>query len=265
MGLPFFHVDAFTDRAFGGNPAAVYVLKAPRTIAWMQKVAGEMNLSETAFAVMRNDGGFDLRWFTPTTEVDLCGHATLASAHVLWERRHVPIGEAIRFETKSGRLSVRRIKGGWIEMDFPSEPDEPVLPPDALLAALSETPIYVGRNRIDYIAQLDNAELVRMLTPDPVKVAMLGGRGLIVTAEGRDTKYDFISRFFAPQAGIPEDPVTGSAHCCLGPFWQKRLGKDLLTGYQASARGGEVRVVVGSMRVLISGMAVTVAEGQLFA
>lgn len=264
MTFPYYHVDAFTDQAFAGNPAAVFVLSAARPEAWMQQVAGEMNLSETAFLVPRREEVYGLRWFTPTTEVDLCGHATLASAHVLWDGKRIRSDRPVHFETKSGCLTVRRTGSDWITMDFPSEPERAVEMPDELTVALSEKPRYFGRNRMDYIALLRDETSVRSLKPDLGILAKIGGRGLIVTAESDEGPYDFVSRFFAPQSGIAEDPVTGSAHCCLGPFWQERLGKDRMTGYQASARGGVVRVAVKDKRVLISGQAVTAAQGRLF-
>ncbi len=261
MGTPMFIVDAFTETPFAGNPAAVCILDGPRDAAWMQAVAGEMNLAETAF-LQRQAEGFDLRWFTPTIEVDLCGHATLASAHVLWEAGHLPPTDAARFRTRSGLLTATR-QGPRIEMDFPAEPAEPASPPPDLAKALGVTPIYLGKNRFDYLVEVASETAVRALKPD---LAFLGGlpvRGVIVTSEASAPGYDFVSRFFAPGSGIPEDPVTGSAHCCLGPFWRARLGKDALVGYQASARGGVVHVRVQGKRVILGGHAVTVLKGEL--
>lgn len=261
MSQPIYQVDAFTDRPFAGNPAAICVLPEPREAAWMQHVAREMNLSETAFLVPRDDG-FDLRWFTPAAEVDLCGHATLASAHLLWEIGRLPGSREAVFFTKSGRLSARR-HDGRIVMDFPAEPSETTTPPDLLVQALGVEPRYVGRNRMDYLVLVDTQEAVEALNPDMHRLAQVDTRGVIVTAPARDGPYDFVSRFFAPRLDIPEDPVTGSAHCCLGPFWQQRLGKTALVGYQASARGGTVYVQPTADRVLLGGHAVTVMRGEL--
>ena len=261
MPLAITQVDAFTDKAFGGNPAAVCVLPEWRDAQWMQQVAREMNLSETAFLV-RQAGGFSLRWFTPTVEVDLCGHATLASAHALWEEGHLQPDEQARFHTRSGLLTAAR-NGVFIEMDFPVKPEQPAPAPDGLAEALGATPVYIGRNDFDYIVELDSEQTVRRLTPDFGALARLPVRGVIVTS--RAGEYDFVSRFFAPCAGIPEDPVTGSAHCCLGPFWSSRLGKNEFIACQASARGGIVYVRVEGERVRLGGQAVTVLRGSLLA
>jgi PhzF family phenazine biosynthesis protein len=227
----------------------------------MQDVARELNLSETAFLHPRGDG-FGLRWFTPTVEVDLCGHATLASAHALWETGRVAAGPPIRFHTRSGQLTAER-RDGWIELDFPAKPGEPAEAPAELLRALGVAAKYVGRNRLDYLVEVDTETTVRRLSPDFSLLATLPVRGVIVTSPSRDPAYDFVSRFFAPGSGIDEDPVTGSAHCCLGPFWGARLGKRDLVGYQASARGGVVRVSLRGDRVLLGGKAVTVLSGEL--
>ena len=264
MPLRITQVDAFTATPFGGNPAAVCLLPRPADASWMQHVAREMNLSETAFLVRREDGGFDLRWFTPVVEVDLCGHATLASAHALWEQQHVARDAPAVFHTRSGRLSAV-LRDGWIEMDFPAEPDEPTPVPDGLAAALGTEPAYVGRNRFDYLVEVDSEETVRRLTPDSRRLREFDARGVIVTAPAATEGFDFVSRFFGPRAGVDEDPVTGSAHCCLGPYWQRRLGRDTLTAWQASERGGLVRVAVRGERVLLSGQAVTVMRGELLA
>ena len=257
-------VDAFTDKPFGGNPAAVCLLHAPADASWMQRVAREMNLSETAFLVRRDDGGFDLRWFTPAVEVDLCGHATLASAHVLWEEEHLAQDAAAVFHTRSGRLSAVR-RDGWIKMDFPAEPDEPTPAPDRLTDALGAEAAYVGRNRFDYLVELDREATLRRLTPDFGRLGELDARGIIVTARAETDGFDFVSRFFAPRTGIDEDPVTGSAHCCLGPYWQRRLGRDTFNAWQASERGGLVKVAVHGERVALSGQAFTVMRGELLA
>jgi PhzF family phenazine biosynthesis protein len=261
MEIPIYQVDAFTDQPFGGNPAAVCLLPEPATPEWMQAVAAEMNLSETAF--LRREGpAFQLRWFTPAVEVDLCGHATLASAHVLWEAGYLWPQEPAQFNTKSGLLTARRIAGD-IELDFPAVPAEAADAPDDLVGALGITPRYVGRNKFDYIVEAASADEVRGLRPDHARLRKLPVRGVIVTAAGDDSKFDFISRFFAPGSGIDEDPVTGSAHCCLAPHWAAKLGKDTMAAYQASPRGGTIRVVVQGDRVLLRGQAVTVMRGVL--
>ena len=261
MGLPLIHVDAFTDTPFAGNPAAVCLLDRPREPGWMQAVAAEMNLPETAFVVAEANG-FGLRWFTPTIEVDLCGHATLAAAHALWQERRLPSDATARFHTRSGVLTAAR-RDAWIELDFPAEPAAAAEPPTALTAALGVTAKWTGRNRLDWLVEVDGAATVRALTPDLTRLATVPTRGVIVTAAADDARFDFVSRFFAPRAGIPEDPVTGSAHCCLGPFWMSRLGRTELTGYQASPRGGIVRVRCTGDRTLLAGMAVTVLRGEL--
>ena len=262
MTLSITQVDAFTDRPFAGNPAAVCLLPEERDAAWMQLVAQEMNLAETAF-LLRRDDGFSLRWFTPTVEVDLCGHATLASAHVLWEENHLPGSETARFHTKSGLLTAER-RDGRIWLDFPALRATPAAAPAGLERALGAAIRSFGVNPIDSLAEVDSEDTVRAIHPDLTALRTFGGRGLIVTSRARDgVGYDFASRFFAPGAGIDEDPVTGSAHCCLGPFWESRLGRSELTGYQASARGGLVRVRCRGERVELGGNAVTVLKGTL--
>ncbi len=254
-------VDAFTDRVFSGNPAAVCLLTESRPASWMQAVAREMNLSETAF-VREQEDGYALRWFTPAVEVDLCGHATLAAAHVLWEEKQLDVETAAHFHTRSGLLTAWQ-QGNWITMDFPAKPEKTVESLSGLGEALGAQPIYVGSNGMDYLALLSDEAAVRTLHPDLHCLSQLETRGLIVTAASSTEGYDFVSRFFAPQVGVPEDPVTGSAHCCLAPFWQKRLNKQDMTGYQASARGGIVRVGVRGDRVHLAGRAVTVLRGEL--
>lgn len=262
MGQMIIQVDAFTAEPFRGNPAAVCVLPQPAGEGWMQNVAREMNLSETAFLYPQAEG-FNLRWFTPATEVELCGHATLASAHVLWEMGHLPTGAQARFYTHSGLLTARR-DGGWIEMDFPAEPAAEASPPPNLLKALGVTSTYyVGKNRFDYLVEVDSEETVRHLQPDMALLNTVDCRGVIVTSRASTPGYDFVSRCFAPQVGVPEDPVTGSAHCCLGPFWQSQFKKDAFVAYQASARGGVVRVRVNRDRVILGGQAVTIWRGEL--
>lgn len=263
MSLEILQVDAFTDRPFRGNPAAVCVLPEPRDDEWMQEVAREMNLSETAF-LLREGDGYRLRWFTPAVEVDLCGHATLASAHTLWEQGHLAGDEVAHFQTRSGPLTATRDgDGGWITMDFPAKPEEEALAPADLAGALGAEPVYVGRSHFDLLVELESEAAVRELNPDFGRLRAIPARGVIVTSLADSASYDFVSRFFAPRVGVAEDPVTGSAHCCLGPFWQKRLGRDSFTAYQASARGGTVRVEVRGDRVLLGGQAVTVMRAQL--
>jgi len=261
--MEIFTVDAFTCEHFRGNPAAVCILSTGRDARWMQLVAREMNLSETAF-LQRGRDGYDLRWFTPVVEVDLCGHATLASAHILWEAGYEEVRDEIRFNTRSGRLSAVK-KGDWIELDFPAEPAMMVEPPALVLEALGIKPMYAGKNRFDYLIEVESEEIVRSIKPDFKLLSEATERGVMVTAISDIKGYDFVSRFFAPAVGIDEDPVTGSAHCCLGPYWKERLGKSELLAYQASERGGILRVGVGKERVRIGGMAITVMKGELLA
>lgn len=261
MRIRITQVDAFTNRPFTGNPAAVAILTEIPGDAWLQDVAREMNLSETAFLLGHEDG-FDLRWFTPAGEVDLCGHATLASAHVLWEDGVLGDEEEARFHTRSGLLTARRV-GDWIEMDFPAVPAHEVAAPDSLTEALGVPPLWVGRSTSDLLVLLDGEKQVRSLSPEMQLLRRLEVRGVIVTSEAVSTGSDFVSRFFAPRVGVPEDPVTGSAHCTLAPFWEERLGRSGLTGYQVSARGGKVRTRLAGDRVHLSGQAVTVLRGEL--
>lgn len=263
MSLTITQVDAFTAEPFHGNPAAVCVLPGEREDAWMQNVAREMNLSETAFLRKRDDG-YELRWFTPAVEVDLCGHATLASAHVLWETGQLNASEQARFHTRSGLLVADR-KDGLIEMDFPAKREEQSAPPPDLAPALGVTPKYVGKNKFDYLVEVDSERTLRSIKPDFNLLAKIPVRGVIVTSRASTPGYDFVSRFFAPASGVDEDPVTGSAHCCLGPFWSSRLHKKDLVAYQASARGGVVRVRLNGDRVYLAGEAVTVLRGELVA
>jgi predicted PhzF superfamily epimerase YddE/YHI9 len=263
MGQRITVADAFTDRPFAGNPAAVCVLEKPASEQWMQAVAREMNLSETAF-LTREEDGFRLRWFTPAVEVVLCGHATLAAAHVLWEEGFVRIHEAARFHTLSGVLSAER-SGEWIELDFPSKPATLIPPPDGLETILGAAIRTSGQNGMDMIVELESEQAVRALQPDLSRLAIFPVRGLIVTSRAETAGIDFVSRFFAPRAGVPEDPVTGSAHCCLAPYWAERLGRSEMLGYQASARGGFVRVRLEGPRVRLGGQAVTVWRGELLA
>ncbi len=227
----------------------------------MQKVAKEMNLSETAFLYEHGDD-FNLRWFTPAVEVDLCGHGTLASAHVLWEAGYLPHDQMARFHTRSGILTATK-KGDLIELDFPAEPEVITNPPPDLEKALGVAAVYVGRNRFDYLVEVDSEEIVRTLNPDFALLGKIPARGIIVTSIASTRGYDFVSRFFAPAVGINEDPVTGSAHCCLGPFWKNRMNKDEFVAYQASERGGIIYVRTGGDRVYLSGKAVTISRGEL--
>jgi PhzF family phenazine biosynthesis protein len=261
MTVPIFHVNAFTRRPFAGNPAAVCLLaEGGADAGWMQGVAAQMNLSETAFVSPEGDG-HRLRWFTPRVEVDLCGHATLASAHVLWEQgrpRHSPV----RFFTRSGLLTVT-CRGERLDMDFPARPAEPAEPPPELARALGAPVRWAGRNGLDWLVEVEDEAALRGLRPDLALLEALPVRGTIVTARSAGSELDFVSRFFAPGAGVPEDPVTGSAHCALGPFWAARLGKAELRAYQASARGGELFVRVAGERVHLGGEALTVLRGEL--
>jgi PhzF family phenazine biosynthesis protein len=260
--MRLFQVDAFTGDVFAGNPAAVCLLGGPAGERWMQSVAGEMNLSETAF-VEPCAPGYRLRWFTPVAEVGLCGHATLASAHVLYETGLVAPAEPVRFDSLSGPLIARR-DDGLIVLDFPARPAEPAPPAAGLLAALGvASPVWTGEAQEDIMVVLAREEEVTELRPDTAALSGLGTRGVIVTAPASRPGADFVSRFFAPAVGIAEDPVTGSAHCTLAPYWARRLGRAELTGYQASARGGTVRVRAQGDRVLLAGRAVTVFSGEL--
>ncbi|MDD5303793.1 MAG: PhzF family phenazine biosynthesis protein [Elusimicrobia bacterium] len=261
MGLPVCAVDAFADKPFTGNPAAVVFLDGPRDDAWRQSVAAEFNLSETAF-VEPSQNGFRLRWFTPTVEVSLCGHATLAAAHALWETGRLDAAAPARFETKSGILTARR-DGDWIVLDLPSLPVTPAKPPPGLLAALADTPLAFLENDGAYLLEMDSEETVRRAAPNLAIWSALTKKGLILTAGARRATCDFVSRCFFPSDGIPEDPVTGSAHCSLGPYWSQRLNKPVLTAFQASKRGGFLLVRPKGARVEIGGRAVTAWTGGL--
>ncbi len=261
MNIQLYQVDAFTNTAFAGNPAAVCLLPEPADGGWMQQVAAEMNLSETAF-LLPQDQGFLLRWFTPAVEVDLCGHATLASAHVLWETGRLPHPAVARFYTRSGPLTAAW-EDGFIKLDFPALAWEAAEISPELCAALGVSPRYVGRFGGRYLIEVESEAHVRALKPDFSALRRLPGRGIAVTSRAADPGFDFVSRYFAPWVGVNEDPVTGSAHCCLGPFWGERLGKQKLTACQVSARGGELRVVLEGERVQLGGQAVTVLSGQL--
>ena len=259
--MKIFQVDAFTNEAFKGNPAGVCLLSEERSDLWMQNIASEMNLSETAFIYKQNEN-YSLRWFTPTVEVDLCGHATLASAHILWERKYVKDDSPIKFYTKSGILSATKNRD-WIELDFPIEPAENSAIPDNLLESLSIEPLYVGKNRFDYIIEVESEEIIKNVNPDYKLLSTVNCRGVIITSISKSKDYDFVSRFFAPAAGMNEDPVTGSAHCCLAPYWKEKLNKNEFIAYQTSKRGGILKISIRDDRTYIAGQAVTVFSGEL--
>jgi PhzF family phenazine biosynthesis protein len=261
MGLEYTLVDAFTDRPFRGNPAVVFLLPSARDADWMQAVASEMNQPETAFLVESGDG-YHLRWFTPAVEIELAGHPTLASAHWLWESGRLAPEEAARFHTRSGLLTAKR-RDGWIRLDFPATPAAEQQPPPGLAEALGTEVMWTGRSTFDLLVEVASEATLRALQPNLTALSRYPVRGVIVTAKAASKPYDFVSRFFAPQSGINEDPVTGSAHCCLGPYWASKLGKTRLFAYQASARGGELRLEAGATRVALHGQAVTVAAGRL--
>lgn len=261
MKVDIYIVDAFTKERFKGNPAAVCLLDTPQEEEWMQKVASEMNLSETAFVVPSVEG-YDLRWFTPQAEVDLCGHATLAAAHTLWESGGLSRTEMARFMTKSGLLTAV-CEEDWIVMDFPTESPEAAIVPEELVQGLGLIPRFAGRNRMDFFIEVDSEQTLRSLKPDFKLLATLPARGVIVTSRSSDASFDFVSRAFFPGIGVDEDPVTGSAHCALAPYWTKRLRKENLVGFQASERGGIVKVKQAGERVFLSGQAVTVLKGLI--
>ncbi len=263
MPVPLYQIDAFASAPFTGNPAGVCLLAEPQTDRWMQQVAQEMNLSETAF-LTENGDGYNLRWFTPELEVDLCGHATLASAHVLWESGRLSASAEARFHTRSGLLTAVQ-DGDWIEMDFPGLPAEATPPPPTLAESLGATPTYVGKSKFDLLVEVESEEILTGLQPDFARLATIPARGCIVTSRTSRPGFDFVSRYFAPAAGINEDPVTGSAHCCLVPYWEKRLGKTTFMAYQASGRGGVLKVRGKGARVVLGGQAITVLRAELLA
>jgi PhzF family phenazine biosynthesis protein len=262
MGQRITIVDAFTHVAFAGNPAAVCVLTEPTTEAWMQSVAREMKHSETAFCIPQKDGSFGLRWFTPEGEVRLCGHATLAAAHVLWEEGWLEHRKTARFSTLSGELSAAP-SGRVIELNFPSRPPSEVEAPAGLLDALDVAPSWIGRDVEDYVVLLADEAAVKACNPDFGPLRAIETRGVIITAPATQDNVDVVSRFFAPRFGIDDDPVTGSAHCCLTPFWASRLDKSVLTAHQLSARGGELEVELCGDRVKLRGTCVTTLRGNL--
>jgi PhzF family phenazine biosynthesis protein len=261
MSAKIFKVDSFAAEPFTGNPAGVCISAGPRDEAWMQGIAREMNLAETAFLHSSRDG-FNLRWFTPAVEVKLCGHATLASAHILWEAGILAAGKEARFATKSGLLTAVK-RGEMIELDFPAKPEEPAVAPEGLIEALGVHPLYIGRNEFDYLVEVESEAIVRGMEVDFARLKRVEARGVIVTSLASTRGFDFVSRFFAPAVGVDEDPVTGSAHCCLGPYWGVKLARVEFTAYQASARGGVVHVRLAGDRVRLGGRAITILRGEL--
>lgn len=265
MAIPIFQVDAFAEEPFKGNPAGVCLLPGPAEQSWMQSVAAEMCLAETAFPLAEDDG-YRLRWFTPAVEVKLCGHATLATAHILWEQGLLAPNEEARFQTLSGLLTARR-DGPLIELDFPARPPRPEPPDwaDAVVGALGIRPVSIGMSAEDILFEAADEATVRSVKPDFAALRTLPARGVIVTSRSSDKRYDFVSRFFAPAVGVDEDPVTGSSHTVLVPFWARRLGKRAFTAYQASARGGVLHLALHGERVKIAGTAITVIRGEILA
>jgi len=259
----FLHtIDAFTDKPFAGNPAGVCVLKQALPDELMQQIAAEMNLSETAFLVPQEDG-YNLRWFTPTVEVDLCGHATLASAHLLFESGKLQADAMARFHTRSGVLTVHKV-GDKIELDFPALHVSPAVFPQSAIPLLGATPVAYSTNADGQLAELDSEQAVRDLSPDIRALHSLGLGSLIVTARATTPGLDIVSRVFVPAFGIDEDPVTGSAHCALAPYWSSKLQKTTLSAHQASRRGGYLEIEHRKDRVLLRGQAVTVMKSELF-
>ncbi|WP_239614591.1 PhzF family phenazine biosynthesis protein [Cohnella mopanensis] len=258
--MNLFIVDAFTDEPFRGNPAAVCLLDSAKSDVWMQNVAAEMNLSETAFLI-RRDNDYSLRWFTPSAEVDLCGHATLASAHVLWEEG-LSLDSELSFMTKSGLLTATKGEDG-INLLFPLEIEQECEVPEKLVEALGIPCTYVGRNRFDYLVEVDNEELVRRLKPNYHLLQSIETRGILVTSKSDRPGIDFVSRCFFPAIGVNEDPVTGSAHCCLGPYWQAKLNKSEMVAQQLSTRQGTLKLKIVEDRIIMTGQAVTTLKGRL--
>lgn len=259
--MKLYQIDAFTDVPFRGNPAAVCLLDEPKPEPWMQAVAQEMNLSETAFLFPEGDG-WRLRWFTPVAEVSLCGHATLASAHMLFETGRQAEGAPAHFYTLSGLLTAVR-RAGWIELNFPAHTLEPAAPPEGLVQALGAEPVFTARYKNSMLVEFASEAVLRGLQPDFLALKALPLRTVAVTCCSENSEFDFISRYFAPRMGVNEDPVTGSAHCALTPYWSSKLGKNALRAYQASPRGGVLHVRLEGSRVVIAGQAVTVFSGEL--
>ena len=261
MPAPLLHVDAFADGPFRGNPAAGCLLDTAPSAEWMQSVAAELNLPATVFVESGREP-FGLRWFSPIAELALCGHGTLAAAHVLWETGRLSRASPARFATRGGELAAVA-RDGWIALAMPAEIATAAAPPVGLLEAVGVKARWVGRNRLDYVIEVEDEATVRALAPDLVALAAIETRGVSVTARASTAGVDFVSRFFAPRAGIPEDAVTGSAHCCLAPLWAARLGTSRLTARQLSPRGGVVRAEVEADRVVLAGQAVTISTGVL--
>jgi PhzF family phenazine biosynthesis protein len=261
VSVPLYQVDAFAATPFAGNPAGVCLLPAAADAAWMAAVAKETNLPATAF-VHADGNHFGLRWFTATTELELCGHGTLASAHVLYEAGRIERSQPIRFQSRGGPLTATA-RDGWITLDFPAMPERSVAPPTGLAEALGVALRYVGRSKLDCLVEVADEAAVRNLRPDLARLRAVDARGIIVTSRSESTDRDFVSRFFAPSVGIAEDPVTGSAHCCLAPYWAARLKKSELVAHQISPRGGVLRLRLDGDRVGIAGQAVTVIRGEL--
>ena len=259
--VPLFQVDAFTDKMFAGNPAAVVIIDHNPDRDWMLRVAGEMNLSETAFVYPLGEQ-FGLRWFTPRTEVELCGHGTLSAAHILWETRTVPVDRVITFNTLSGLLGAQRTDA-WITLDFPANAVIPADLPEGVINAVGGKPVFHGVSGEKWLLEYASEAEILALAPDFISLSAIPGRGLIVTSRSGSGDVDFVSRYFAPWVGINEDPVTGSAHTILGPYWGRKLEKSEMTARQVSARGGLLRVRLADRRVFISGQAVTVFKGEL--
>lgn len=265
MRCQIIQVDSFAHEPFAGNPAAVCIVPDVMDELWMQNVAAEMNLSETAFVRQMDETDFAIRWFTPTVEVPLCGHATLASAHVLWEEGMVMLSEAVTFYPKQGTLIARR-EEDWICLEFPAIPVEEVSVPDGLIEALGQSPKSVHKSTAifeEYLVEMDSARTVRSVQPDFAKLRASGISACVVTAQDETGTFDIVSRFFGPGVGVDEDPVTGVAHCALGPYWADRLGKREFVAHQASKRSGTLRVRVHGDRVDLLGQAITVLRGEL--
>ncbi len=259
MKIQLAQVDAFAEKVFQGNPAAICTLEHWLDESLMQSIATENNLSETAYVVKATGDQYGIRWFTPNGEVDLCGHATLATAHLLFERNQIQ-GDTVTFQSKSGPLPVRRYEDGQLEMDFPAQEFEHCKTPEALLSGLGVTPVETYRS-MDYMAVLKSQQDVIDCSPRLDSLLQLDQRGVIITAPG--ISCDFVSRFFGPKNGIPEDPVTGSAHCILAPYWANRLNKKIMNAHQISKRGGKLTCEIKDNRVLIKGHAITFMTGEI--
>ncbi len=261
MSLKIFTVDAFTDRNFAGNPAAVCLLDENLDDELMKNIAAEMNLSETAF-VKKENREYNLRWFTPKVEVELCGHATLASAHILWEEKLLPKDADAEFNTLSGQLIVKNIKDEY-EMNFPASKVSGSEFNAELINALGVEPVSLAETEHNYIVELANDDAVFSVSPDFIALSKLKKFGTIITSKSSDERFDFISRYFVPAKGINEDPVTGSAHCALGPYWSQKTGKKSFSAYQASLRGGSMKIKLDGGRIFLTGKAVTFLKGEI--